>query len=180
MTTNRTRRAQQGFTLIELLTVLTVIGVLAGMLLAGVSGARKKAEELQAKATISALTAALRQFHTEYGHWPKVQAAGEGEVVVDRNMVGMLTGSNILGNTRSIVFQEFAPKLIDKKTGSLLTPWARKFQDNAKEKKYRHYYCVFDSNQDGTVKAGSATNQIRMAVAVWTTQAKPDRMIGSW
>ena len=63
-----TRRA--GFTFVELLIVIAIIGLLAALLLAGISRVNSLARTATASADISQLEAACQKFKTDYGFNP--------------------------------------------------------------------------------------------------------------
>ena len=69
--TSRSPR-QHGFTLIELLVVITVIAILAGLVLQGAGYAQKKAARSRAEAEIAALSAALENYKSDIGDYPKL------------------------------------------------------------------------------------------------------------
>ncbi|MDY0176820.1 MAG: prepilin-type N-terminal cleavage/methylation domain-containing protein [Lentisphaeria bacterium] len=58
------------FTLVELLIVIGIIAILAGILLPVISGAAKRADMTKAKAEITTLVNAIKQFESTYGHLP--------------------------------------------------------------------------------------------------------------
>jgi len=64
------RRRQHGFTLIEILLVVTIIGILAGIVVVSTPGhmdrARRRKTELQAVE----IKTAIMQFEMEVGRWP--------------------------------------------------------------------------------------------------------------
>ena len=60
-----------GFTLIELLVVITVIAILAGLVLQTAGYAQKKAARSRAEAEIAALSAALENYKSDKGDYPK-------------------------------------------------------------------------------------------------------------
>jgi len=60
-----------GFTLLELLTVMTIIMILAGMVLAGMGYAQQKAALSRAQAEIAALSTALESYKADNGEYPK-------------------------------------------------------------------------------------------------------------
>lgn len=63
-------RSRAGFTLIELLIVMTIIAVLAGLLLAGITMARNRAYDAQDVNDINQLKIQLENFKTEKGVYP--------------------------------------------------------------------------------------------------------------
>ena len=60
-----------GFTLIELLVVIAVIAILAGLVLQTAGYAQKKAARSRAEAEIAALSAALENYKSDRGDYPK-------------------------------------------------------------------------------------------------------------
>ena len=71
-TNTRLPSRQDGFTLIELLVVITVIAILAGLVLQGAGYAQKKAARSRAEAEIAALSAALENYKSDIGDYPKL------------------------------------------------------------------------------------------------------------
>jgi len=67
----RTSLNQDGFTLIELLTVMTIIGVLAALVIAGASAASKMGARKRAEAEIQGLSAALESYKVDNGDYPR-------------------------------------------------------------------------------------------------------------
>ncbi|MEO0795052.1 MAG: prepilin-type N-terminal cleavage/methylation domain-containing protein [Verrucomicrobiota bacterium] len=69
---------RDGFTLIELLTVVAIIGILAGILIPAVGGAKKSALKTQSRAQFSGWATALEQYKAEYGHYPTIGSLSTG------------------------------------------------------------------------------------------------------
>ena len=69
-TNTRLPSRQHGFTLMELLVVVTVIGVVVGLVLQGAGYAQKKAARSRAEAEIAALSAALENYKSDIGDYP--------------------------------------------------------------------------------------------------------------
>lgn len=59
-----------GFTLIELLVVISIIGVLAGFLLANFIGVRQRARDTQRKSDLRAIQSALEFYRSDKGAYP--------------------------------------------------------------------------------------------------------------
>lgn len=57
---------KKGFTLIELLVVLAIIGILAAMIIASLSGARARARDAQRKSDLRQIKSALEQYFQDH------------------------------------------------------------------------------------------------------------------
>lgn len=67
--------ARRGFTLIELLTVISIIGILAGLLAPALTGAKKKAQIAQARTEIKGIEGALSAYEAQYHRYPTTPQA---------------------------------------------------------------------------------------------------------
>lgn len=70
---------KKGFTLIELLAVLVMIGLLLGIMMPAIQGLLRKGRETRAATDKATIRAALVNYLGEYGSWPCVPAAGNGQ-----------------------------------------------------------------------------------------------------
>ncbi|TWU33628.1 hypothetical protein Q31b_56850 [Novipirellula aureliae] len=78
------KRSKIGFTLVELLVVITIIGILMGLLLPAVNAARETARRNQCNANIKNLALAAIQYENAKGHLPGwVQEFGKFEEGAD-------------------------------------------------------------------------------------------------
>lgn len=79
------RQLQAGFTLVELLVVMSIIGVLAGVLLTNFVGVRERAADARTKNDLRQLKTALRLYYNDFQHYP---AASGG------TMLGCIDGAS--------------------------------------------------------------------------------------
>lgn len=84
MDTPTCRRRRDAFTLVEMLMVITIIGILAGLLLVAVRGVQKAARGTATKTEISQLDMALENYRTEYGEFPPDFVGVNSTVAADK------------------------------------------------------------------------------------------------
>ena len=68
-------KQQRGFTLIELLVVIAIIGILAGMVIVSLGGAREKARDAQRKSDLRQVKTALELFNGDNQAYPGTNGA---------------------------------------------------------------------------------------------------------
>ncbi len=64
------RPARLAFTLIELLVVITIIAILMGLLFPAINIVKEQARKAEAKAAVTQVAAAVKQYYNEYGKYP--------------------------------------------------------------------------------------------------------------
>ena len=74
-------RVNKGFTLIELLVVIAIIGILAAMLLTGISTMKIIAQKTRASVEISQIVSAINKYEADYNRFPIARAAMNSAVV---------------------------------------------------------------------------------------------------
>ena len=105
-TITRLPSRQHGFTLIELLVVITVIGILAGLVLQAAGYAQKKGARSRAEAEIAALSAALENYKSDNGDYPKLtNGSSSGTATPGTGQLYILRGA--LAPTSGKVYFEF-------------------------------------------------------------------------
>ena len=73
---------EAGFTLIELLVVIAIIGILSGIVLTSLAGARDKAQDARVKANLSGFRTAAELYYSEANTYHQ----------------GSISGTNVCGN----------------------------------------------------------------------------------
>jgi len=67
---NGIRSGQAGFTLVELLVVISIIGMLAGLMSVAIPKAMEAGKKAKVKGELTAIVAAVKAYKQEYGRWP--------------------------------------------------------------------------------------------------------------
>jgi len=76
-------RVNKGFTLIELLVVIAIIGILAAMLLTGISTMKVIGQKTRASVEISQIVSAINKYEADYNRFPIARAAMNSVAVND-------------------------------------------------------------------------------------------------
>ena len=171
---NGTRLGRTGFTLVELLVVISIVGLLAGLMSVAIPRAMEAGKKAKVKGELTAIVAAVKAYKQEYGFYPlppsRRFSSSLGEE--DRNawvgkgtydgtesdmfkVIQILSGQNVNWeqdmNPKQVRFLEGA-KAGDSTLESFPDPW-------------KHSYCMkFDTNDSGGVGYYSAGENIRVGV----------------
>ena len=129
------------FTLVELLTVIAIIIVLAGILLPAISGSLKKADVTKARAQMTTLANAIKQYQSTYGRLPiptrTPTAYSDGDALTSTEYTKLIltlqneTKSGVLSaaqlttaNPKKIKFLD----IVGNEPGEYKDPWDEDFQ----------------------------------------------------
>lgn len=175
------------FTLIELLIVITIIGILAGLMFPAANGALRKAAKTHAENTAHNLKTAVSAYYTEYRKYPAEGGAGDDQDFrTDHELMDVLLGAdNQTGdgglNPRRIAFytgKEAKPKgdgthvkgivLSGGGAGELWDPWGE------------YYHVRLDTNYNSRVNrpewdsSSSGSAEIPESILIWSAGADND------
>lgn len=76
-------RRRRGYTLIEMLVVLFIVSVLAGLILGGLSAARKTNQIKRTEFQITSLKARLNDYEMDFRDYPKTTGGAEDEEAIE-------------------------------------------------------------------------------------------------
>lgn len=177
-------RRRSGFTLIELLTVIAIIGILAGILIPVVGGAKKSARKAQVRAQFSGYATALSQYKAEYGYFPQIGNLNDSGGPIDldsdaEDFIKALSARDLSGdrlgdadrkklNRKNIPFYSFGEAEFSEDENKLLVDSF----DNP------HIMIMVDHDGDGKIPTsefpssskGSLGTDLRAQVAIWVDE----------
>ncbi len=155
-----------GFTLVELLVVVTIIGLLVGLISVAVPKAIESGMKAKAKGELTAIVAAARAYKQEYGRWPGSTFTSDTTYQGGQSMqlLAALSGSNSLTveNPKSVRFLEGAQS-----NGTMLDPWGTQ------------YLVLIDSDDSNSLNYQSKTAAISVLAVSFGKDKKQDATPGS-
>jgi len=174
---NVARSSQTGFTLVELLVVVTIIGLLVGLISVAVPKAIESGMKAKAKGELTSIVAAVKAYKQEYGRFPGDLSktnlfASNSSPDTIKTLMKVLSGDSTalldsqVANPKGVRFFEGA-----KTDGTMDDPWGGQ------------YLVLIDSSETGSLSytnAGSVVN-LRLSVlgVCYGKDGKADTATGS-
>lgn len=113
---------RKGYSLIEMLTVIAIIGILVGLLIAGLAYARQKAKIAKCKAEVRQLSVAWKTYWLVYGSWPP-GCANQNKEMDGSIMQVLMGGPN--DNTQKIIFLDLGTNVLG---NGFKDPWGHVYK----------------------------------------------------
>lgn len=179
---NGIRSGQAGFTLVELLVVISIIGMLAGLMSVAIPKAMEAGKKAKVKGELTAIVSAVKAYKQEYGRFPSSATASDDEHIYasyctsqskfstqpfgpTKDLIQILSGNNLNNlNPKQVRFLEATGA---SSTFVWLDPWGKE-------------YCVmFDTNEDGGVEYWGSGNwqDPNIRVSVIALSAGPNKIV---
>ena len=163
---NVKRSSQTGFTLVELLVVISIVGLLAGLVTVGVPRAMEAGKKAKVKGELTAIVAAVKAYKQEYGKWPGSTFTSDTTYQGGQSMqlLAALSGTNssAVENPKSVRFLEGAQS-----NGTMLDPWETQ------------YLVLVDSDDSNSLDYQSKTAAISVLAVSFGKDKKQDATPGS-
>jgi prepilin-type N-terminal cleavage/methylation domain-containing protein len=164
---NVKRSNQTGFTLVELLVVISIVGLLAGLMSVAIPRAMESGKKAKAKGELTAIVAAVKAYNQEYGRWPGSSTADIDKTFQDANsksLLSALSGTNntLVENPKSVRFLEGAST-----DGTMKDPWGMQ------------YFIILDSDESNSMTYQSKTISISVLAVSFGKDKTQDTTPGS-
>jgi len=157
----RKQKLSFGFTLVELLVVVSIIGLLVGLLAAGIPLAIEKGMKAKAKGETTAIVAAIKAYKQEYGKFPGDPSITNRLFSSNSSPDTIKTLMRVLGgDTTATLNSEIAnPKGVrffegSQTNGTMADPWGGQ------------YLVLVDSSETGSVTYTNAGTPVNVRISV--------------
>jgi prepilin-type N-terminal cleavage/methylation domain-containing protein len=178
---------QAGFTLVELLVVISIIGMLAGLMSVAIPKAMEAGKKAKVKGELTAIVAAVKAYKQEYGQWPVAKSQMDSVADEYSSWYGPPTTESESKDLMKILSGDMTVQ----KDGQTMNPKGVRFLEGAKtdgtfQDPWENQYCVkMDTNESGGLEYyGSSGSQENIRVAVIAvslgknrTQDDPDKKV---
>ena len=182
---NGIRSGQAGFTLVELLVVVTIIGLLVGLISVAVPKAIESGMKAKAKGELTAIVSAVKAYKQEYGQWPVAKSQMDSVADEYNSWYGPPTTESESKDLMKILSGDMTVQ----KDGQTMNPKGARFLEGAKtdgtfqDPWGKQYSVKMDTNESGGVEYyGSSGTQENIRVTVIAvslgkngTQEDPDK-----
>jgi prepilin-type N-terminal cleavage/methylation domain-containing protein len=157
------RKVSMGFTLVELLVVISIIGLLVGLLAAGIPLAIEKGMTAKAKGETTAIVAAIKAYKQEYGRFPG-----------DPSVTNRLFSSNSSPDTINALIKVLSGDAATTLNGEIANPKGVRFFEGAKTNETitmadpwgGQYLVLVDSAETGSVTYTNAGTPVNVRISV--------------
>ena len=157
----RKQKVSLAFTLVELLVVVSIIGLLVGLLAAGIPLAIEKGMKAKAKGETTAIVAAIKAYKQEYGKFPGDPSITNRLFSSNSSPDTIKTLMKVLGGDAAATLNsEIAnPKGVrffegSKTDGTMADPWGGQ------------YLVLVDSSETGSVTYTNAGTPVNVRISV--------------
>ncbi len=166
---NGMRLGQAGFTLVELLVVISIIGMLAGLMSVAIPKAMEAGKKAKVKGELTAIVAAVKAYKQEYGQWPVAKSKMDSAADEYSSWYGPPTQEQESKDLMKILSGDMTVQ----KEGQTMNPKGVRFLEGAKtdgtfqDPWGKQYSVKMDTNESGGVEYyGSSGTQENIRVTV--------------